>query len=76
MKDPQGFYFQLNKREFSAYPDEQDIILYDGLYGRIEKVEKIEKTGQKLTVTVIEMTYDPQDLEEDDAHSMDSLTRD
>ena len=47
--NPKGYYFRLNKKEFSAYPDEQDIILYDGLFGRINKVERVLKNGTELT---------------------------
>lgn len=74
MLNPQGFFFQLNKREYSPYPEEQDIILYDGLFGKINKVEKIEKQGTKMTLTVIDMTYDPDDVEDDDdGNSMKSI---
>jgi hypothetical protein len=72
MKNPQGFHVQLNKKDISAYPDEQDVILYDGHYAKIEKVDQMHKKGTQITL--IDMTYDPEDYDdEEDQNSMRSF---
>lgn len=61
MKDPFGFHVQLNKKEYSAYPDEHDIVLYDGLFAKITTINIIKDKKSGKSVTVVEMTYDQAD---------------
>ena len=76
MKDPFGFHIQLNKKEYSAYPDEHDIVLYDGLYAKIQKIEEIRDKKSGKTVTVIELIYDQEDdgqSEDEEQSNMDHM---
>jgi len=61
LKDPFGFHVQLNKKEYSAYPDEHDIVLYDGLFAKITTINIIKDKKSGKSVTVVEMTYDQAD---------------
>ena len=65
MNDPFGFHIQLNKKEYSAYPEEHDVVLYDGLYAKIKMIDQIQDKKSGKSVTVVELNYD----QDDDGHS-------
>lgn len=46
----QKLFFSLDKPEYSGFPEDKEILLFDGFNAIVERVDTIEANGVKLTV--------------------------